>query len=83
MKRAQQGAARDPAWRAERLRPSGRERRDRVRVVRRISMARVVADAPGKQFGPALFGGVSPPGSSMCDVDRIRSIPDSLCPLAL
>jgi len=46
-------------------------------------MCRVVADAPGKQLAPALFREVSAPGSSMCTVDRLRSIPDSLYRLAL
>jgi hypothetical protein len=78
----QQGAARDPARRAERL-PAGPNVATAVRDVRRISMWRVVAHAPGKQLAPALFRKVSAPGSSMCDGDRLRSFPHSLYRLAL
>ena len=56
----QQGAARDPARRAERL-PAGSNVATGVRGVRRISMSRVVAHAPGKQLAPALFRNVSHP----------------------
>jgi hypothetical protein len=79
----QQGAVRDPARRAERLRSAGPFVATGSRDVRRINIGRVVADAPGKRLAPAVFREVSPPGSSMCDVDRLRSIPDSLCRLAL
>lgn len=75
----QQGAARGPARRAERLRSGGPNVASRVRDVRKISIARVVADAPGKQLAPARFREVSPPGFSMCHVDRLRSFPDPLC----
>ena len=79
----QQGTARDPARRAEWLQFAGPHVPTAVRHVRRISMCRVVADASGKQLAPALFREVSAPGSSMCTVDRLRSMPDSLYRLAL
>jgi hypothetical protein len=79
----QQGAAWDPARRAEWLQFAGRDVPTVVRHVRRISMRRVVADAPGKQLATALFREMSAPGCSMCTVDRLRSFPDSLYRLAL
>jgi len=79
----QQGAVRDPALRAKRLRSAGPFVATGVPDVRWISIGRVVADAPGKRLPPALFHDVSPPGSSLCDVARLRSFPDSLCRLAL
>jgi len=57
----QQGAVRDPALRAKRLRSAGPFVATGVPDVRRISIGRVVADAPGKRLPPALFHDVSPP----------------------
>ena len=57
----QRGAARDPARRAERLRSAGPNVVSVVRDVPRVSMARVVADAPGKQLARALLREVSAP----------------------
>jgi len=79
----QQGPARDPARRAERLRFAGSNVATRTPVVPKISRRGVVADASGKPLASEPFREVSPPGSSIFDVDRLRSIPDSLHRLAL